>query len=390
MNLLFHKKRLSVSLWTVLGLFFFWRILITIYLILSVKFLPVFSADKFLGGTYKNYELSPFVFSWANFDGEHYLSIAIFGYKSLQQAFFPVYPILIAFFTNLLSNDYFSKIIWGILSGVFISNVFFLLSLIILWDLVRLDYSKKIAFFTLLLLVLFPTSFYFGAVYSESLFLFLTLTSFYFARKDRWLFSSIFGLLSSATRVFGVLLLPSLIIEAILQKKPLKQVFWIMLIPVGLILYMYYLWQTTGDAVAFYTLQRIIGDQHQPGVYLLPQVYFRYVKMIFDLSWDNFFSLTVLLEAVTGTAFFILPIYGLFKKVRPSYLFYAFFSFIIPTLQGSFSSTPRYVLVIFPSFIILSLLLSSASFIIRSIYLLISLIWFSISTMLFLRGYFIA
>ena len=85
-------------------LFLSWRILLVIIAAIAIKFVPLGSGDRFLGGGVLNYLFSPEVFAWANFDGEHYLAIAINGYKPLEQAFFPIYPMLISFFSkpNLL------------------------------------------------------------------------------------------------------------------------------------------------------------------------------------------------------------------------------------------------------------------------------------------------
>ncbi|HHT9153693.1 MAG TPA: hypothetical protein ACFYEM_09225, partial [Candidatus Hypogeohydataceae bacterium YC40] len=72
-----------------------WRFYLIIITLFAVHFVPLGYKDRFLGGGSINYAIAPEIFSWANFDGEHYSSIAIFGYKGLEQAFFPVYPKLI-------------------------------------------------------------------------------------------------------------------------------------------------------------------------------------------------------------------------------------------------------------------------------------------------------
>ena len=62
----------------VLGLFIMWRVIITLGLIVGILFIPLANQDKFLGGGFRNYNLSPELFSWANFDGEHYANIIFF------------------------------------------------------------------------------------------------------------------------------------------------------------------------------------------------------------------------------------------------------------------------------------------------------------------------
>ncbi|RJQ27583.1 hypothetical protein C4577_00945 [Candidatus Parcubacteria bacterium] len=386
----FLKNNISDHFLKVLGLFLVWRFLLVIFLLIAINFIPLHFTDKFLGGGPTNYHLSPYLFSWANFDGEHYLSISIFGYKNLEQAFFPVYPALISFFAEPLSKDIFSALMFSTLVGIIISNLSFILALLLLFELVLMDFSRKIAYSTIILILIFPTSFYFGSVYNESLFLLLTVGSFYAARKQKWWIAGILGALSSATRVFGVLLLPALIIEAWQQKGSKKDFLWLLLVPIGLLSYMAYQWVTVGDPITFYRLQKIVGEQHQSGITLLPQVLFRYIKMLIAVDFNNPIYQTILLEFIVGIAFFLLPIYGYFKKIRLSYLFFALFGFLTPSIQGSLSSVPRYILIFFPSFIALTILINSFPKWVKVFVLSVLFFWLAVETMLFLRGYWIA
>lgn len=370
-------------------LFILWKIVVLITGNYASEFIPLGYTDRFLGGGALNYSIAPDFFGWANFDGEHYLSIAIFGYKGLEQAFFPLYPLLISVLSKPFSSDLPALIVNSITAGIIISNIAFLFSLVVLYKLIRIDFSKRIAFFTLSLLAFFPTSFYFGAVYNESLFLLLTTLAFFNARKSNWFLASFFGMLASSTRIFGVFLLPVFLLEAILQKR-YQGLFWIILIPIGLGVYMYYQYISVGDPLAFYHLQDLVGEQRQSNFVLLPQVYYRYLKMLGTFGTYNPINQTIIFELFTGIIFLILPIYGYFKKIRISYLFYAFIIFIITTVQGSFSSLPRYCLVFFPSFIALALYLDQLPKLVKMVIMMSSILFLMIETTLFLRGYWIA
>jgi len=381
---------LSKNFLKIIGLFLTWRLLLIICMFIAINFIPLGSTDRFLGGGPGAYQILPSFFGWANFDGEHYLSIAIFGYKPLEQAFFPIYPGLISIFARIVSTDLFSAIFSSIFIGLVISHLAFLLALVLLWELIRLDFSEKIAILTLILLLIFPTSFYFGALYSESLFLLLVVASFYSARKNHWFLSGFLGMIASASRVFGILLLPALLIEAWQQKISFKKAVRLMLIPIGLLCYMFYQWLFSGDPLSFYHLQTLVGEQHQAGLVLLPQVFFRYFKMFLSVAPSNPIYQTIILEFLTGLLFFFLPIYGYFKKIRLSYLFFAMFGFLLPTIQGSFSSLPRYVIVLFPSFLALAIFLNNRPKSIRLAFILLSILGLAVETMLFLRGYWVA
>lgn len=385
-NLIFLKK----PCFKILLLFLSWRLYLIIIAFLASYLMPLRSQNHFLGGGPQNFQLLPQFFSWANFDGEHYLSIAIFGYKNLEQAFFPLYPILISFFSKPEPFNLIPSTINATITGLFISNLSFVLALIFLWELIRIDFSKKIAYFSIILLLIFPTSFYFGSLYNESLFLLLSVLSFYAARKGNWLAAGLLGAGASATRVFGIFLLPALLLEAWKEKVKLSRIIWLFLIPLGLGSYMFYLKITSGDPLAFYNLQTLVGEQHQKGLILLPQVYFRYIKMLATTSLENPIFQTVILEFMVGVLFLLLPIYGYFKKIRLSYVLYSLIGFLVPTMQGSFSSSPRYVIIIFPAFIAAALLMNNLPKIFKILIIFLSSLFLALETILFLRGYWVA
>lgn len=373
----------------IIALFLAWRIILILFSLVAVNF-PLGSTTRYLGGGSINFHLLPELFAWANFDGEHFLSIAIFGYKELEQAFFPIFPMIINFFAGPFSSNLFTSLLFSTIAGLIISNASFLLALILLFELLNLDYSKKLSFITLLVLLFFPTSFYFGALYSESLFLLLTVLSFYLARKGKWMEASAVGAISSATRIFGIILLPALLIEAWQQKVPFRKMVWLFMIPLGLGIYMIYQYLNFGDPLAFYNLQKVVGEQHQSGIILLPQVYFRYIKMLLTVDMHNPIYQTIILEFLVGITFFLLPIYGYLKKIRYSYLVYAMIGFLLTTVQGSFSSLPRYVIILFPGFLALAIFVSSLPKFFRVVFFLISFLFLFAETTLFLRGYWVA
>lgn len=381
---------INSPIFKILLIFLSWRIILVITLIFAIYFIPLGYKDRFLGGGPLNYQIAPQLFAWANFDGEHYLSISIFGYKFLEQAFFPIYPALISFFSRSNSHDLLLSLINSTITGLIISNVSFLFALIFLWELIKIDFSKKIAFLTIILIVLFPTSFYFGSLYNESLFLLLSVLSFYSARKGNYFLAGVFGAVASATRIFGLFLFPALLIEAYQQRIGWSKSLWILLIPLGLMIYMLYQFLTVGDPLAFYHLQKIVGEQHESGLTLLPQVYYRYIKMLLTVDFRNPIFQTIILEFIVGIMFFVLPIYGYFKKIKLSYLVYAMLGFLTPTIQGSLSSVPRYVIVFFPSFLALAIFLNKLPKLFRTFFVLLLFLGLIIEATLFLRGYWIA
>lgn len=366
-------------------LFIIWKCFLFFTSIFALIFIPLYS-ENFLGGGVQTYNKFPLLFSWINFDGEHFLSIAFKGfYSNLEHAFFPFYPFLTYFFSL-----FFPKQLWiSATLGIIISNLSFLLSLIFLTKLLLLDYPRKVVFFTLIFLLVFPFSFYFNAFYSESLFLLLSVLCFYFSRKDKWFLAGIFGGLASLTRIFGAVLFIVLLIESWHRRVPLKKSIFIAIIPLGLLGYMIYLYLTISDPIAFYSLQTLVGEQHQRGIVFFPQILFRYLKILATTPL-SFLYQTIIFEFFVGVSFLILLIFGFVKKIRYSYFFYSLIGFFLTTIQGSFSSLPRYVIVLFPFFLIMAIIFSHKSLAIKIlIFITLGLMLF-LESSLFLRGYWIA
>ena len=165
-------------------LFLVWRVFDFLIIFFSQKIIPYLGffpyKDQLPG-----FNLPHWLSSLANFDGLHYIFIARDGYAQYEQAFFPLYPLLIKFLTPLFFNN-------QLLTGLIISNVSFFLGLILFYKYLKLISSDlptvalakagSIRFnpiLSILFLLAFPTSFFFGAVYTEGLF-------FFFVYKTRW------------------------------------------------------------------------------------------------------------------------------------------------------------------------------------------------------------
>jgi hypothetical protein len=79
-----------------------------------------------------------------------------------------------------------------------------------------------------------------------------------------------------------------------------------------------------------------------------------------------------------------------FKRIRWDYWVYIAVCYLVPTLTGSFSSLPRYVLVIFPAFIVSSKFLENKNKYLK-LGILVTLAIISVITeSLFVRGYFVS
>lgn len=326
------------------------------------------------------------VWPFGNFDGVHYLTISRIYYgANYTQTFFPVYPLLIRFLSKILflKNN--------LLAGLIISNVFLIASLITFKKLLILDGEKKYLKWILLFILIYPFSFYYGSVYSESLFLFFTILSFYLARQKKWLFSGICGAVASATRLFGIFIFPALLWEYFSQKKEKVNslnFLYLGLIPLGLLLYMAYLQYAYHDALLFWHSQPVFGAARTgSSIVLLPQVIYRYLKILLTVNINNISFWNAFLELLTFCFVFFILLLSFQKKIRIPYLIYSWLCLIIPTMTGTLSSIPRYTIIIFPIFIILGKINNKALKI--SLFTVFTILTI-ITSVLFLRGYWVS
>ncbi|RIV28593.1 hypothetical protein D2Q93_02240 [Alicyclobacillaceae bacterium I2511] len=146
---------------------------------------------------------------YAHWDSSWFIQIAQTGYtRKLQTAFWPLYPALMHMFHLVFGISYQA-------AGIVISLVFFVVALDWFGLAVAEVFERKTAYYAMALLAFFPTSYYFAAVYSESLFVALSAAVFYFSRTRRFGIASMAVLLAALTRNTGILLVGILAVEVV-------------------------------------------------------------------------------------------------------------------------------------------------------------------------------
>lgn len=410
------KKNDPVYLKQIFLVAIIWRFILFFLSIVAPHFFKYEPSFPYADSLLPSYHLPQWFYSWANFDGVHYLTIIEKGYKGtgLIQAFFPIYPLMVKFINLFFHNS--------LLSGISSSFVFFIAGIYFFFLLLKSKFSAKVAWLSLFFLLTFPTSFFFGALYSESLFFLLVVLTFYFSNQKNWLYAGIAAGLASGTRVVGIFLLPALlndlitthfhlevqdIKKAILTLKlagihqPITKIYkevcftyWkellaIIISLVGLISYMSYLYSEFHDPLYFFHVQSSFGSGRETTLVLLPQVLWRGLKILLsapmDWRWWTYFQ-----EFFFTFFAFTLCCIGFLKrfKIPSSWILFSLLALLLPTSTGTLSSMPRYVLVALPVFVILGSLSSEHK--LWRLVLLLSSIGLILNTVLFIQGYWIA
>ncbi len=233
----------------------------------------------------------------ARWDSVWYLVIAHYGYRpdlgaytSSRTAFFPLYPLGLHALSDLGLP--------AVLAGVLFSLLAFAAALYGIHRLTTLELTRlarsslaedrvaDAARLAVMLTAFAPMAFFFSAVYSESLYLALSVGLFWCARNGRWALVGMLGALACATRSTGVVLvLPALMLYLYGPREDRppdlkmlmgrlrpcyrlrRDVLWLALLPAGLAAYMGYLALSGGDALAPFHAQDVWG-RHFAGPYV--------------------------------------------------------------------------------------------------------------------------
>ena len=281
-------------------------------------------------------------------DGFWYRFIAAHGYApptpTLAAAFFPVYPLLVRAVRFVVRD-------WQVAS-LLVSNGCFVAASLLLLQLLRRDYEELVCRRAITFLMFNPVSFFLSAAYSESTFLLLSIGALLAARKNNWLLASACGGCLSATRAPGLIIGAPLLTEYVLQWREqgaaIRQfvrakLFWLALVPAGLALCLFYFYVTQGDF--------FLPMHAQAGGW----------KKTLTWPWQTFFypdnfspSHIPLYQAIVAAAL-VLTVLGFFLKLRPTYLVYVAAAMLFYLAWGSLEGLPRYVSVLFPLHLVLSL-----------------------------------
>lgn len=290
--------------------------------------------------------------AFKTWDANHYLYLAEHGYRPyhMSNAFYPLLPLTIRAVSALTFGD-------TLVAGLVASTLFTLAAVAYLFLLVRRIHDEQTAFRAGLLLLAFPTAFYLGLVYTESLFLALAIGLLYYLKEQRTAPAVLFAFLLPLTRPTGLLVLaPALVASFLVPPRPdLESIPRRLLVPAALVLgyltYLVIMLATTGDAFAGFDAQRAFLSNSSVSTVLHPLDWF--TENFLDTSFTlNGFTTSILNR--TFFAFFVVVTLFAFRHLDPVLLTYLLVVGAIPAMTGPLTSYMRYVLVAFPLFVFLA------------------------------------
>lgn len=337
-------KKLPAPWRYILSLFFFSRLGLTLLGVVSRTWLSSVS----------NY-VSDWIYSdhlwldiWGIWDTGWYLEIARRGYLPgyslapfASMAFFPFYPLLISGLGKLIGDYY--------VASLLISNLCLIGAAGVLYRYVEDNFSKPVAIRTVKFLFVFPTAFIFSGGFTESLFLLLVVGTFYFADQKKYLAASLSGFLAATTKLMGVfLVIPILLsyLESIKDRAQVKDIFLLGLTPLGTVAYWLYTSGVSGD------WRTILKVEQQGWEHRWNNPFWSLFKSFFHSNWG--IKLAGLLSSLSLALVWLRR-----KKMRGSWIVFSLIYIFVPLLTTpsgvfGFLSMPRYLLVVFPLYVLLA------------------------------------
>lgn len=310
-------------------------------------------------------ENNSFISMWSKWDSQYYLDIAKNGYwyrpgQQSNVAFFPLYPMLMRLVSPLTGANM-------LMAGIILSNLAFLGALIFLYLLAELETDAESAGNAIFYIAVFPSSFFLNSVYTESLFLLLTVAAIYYARRQKWFFSALLGLLAASTRNLGIVTWALVMWEWLRVqgwsmiavhkretwlnllkgfRKNWLEVLIIGIIPMGMIVFVFFLKINFERPFAFIETQSAWGRENIGPVAVVIKNFDLLLKGNVNKSW-----MSVLWNMIAFLSFLTLVPF-IWKKLGEGYALYTLVLLLIPT-ASALGSIIRYVLVLYPAFICL-------------------------------------
>ena len=309
---------------------------------------------------------------WARWDSVWFLRIAEHGYGALEgtaAAFYPLYPAVVGLLGRVFLGHY-------LLAGIVVSLAASLAAFLLFHDLAETKLGAEGARRGVLYLALFPMTLFLQAVYSESLFLLLTIAAFVLAERSRFLPAGVAAGLAMLTRPVGVALLPALVLFAWRAEDRRRSLTSLAAAPLLFCAYPLYLWAERGDPFAFARAQDVwtrhvsyagplggIWDGLRAGWAGLRQLVSGSQGTVYwpaAEGTDPMRAAAVNLEGLAFLALFAALTVVAWRRFGAPYGLYAALSLAIPLSVPSerwpLLSLPRFGLVVFPLFLALAAL----------------------------------
>lgn len=290
---------------------------------------------------------------WIMWDAPHYLHLAAHGYVRGGEAgyyivFFPLFPALIWLVHWVTFQNY-------LLAGLLAPNVLAVVVGVLLYKLACLDETEGVARRAVWLMMVFPTAMYLHMPYTESLFMALAVGTLYTARQRRYGWAVLLASMAAITRIQGPAVMAGLLAEIWLQdgRRFRRPAVWLAAVAGPALAFGGYLllngW-LFGSPWHFLEAERLRwGLRPTPVWYGVLRAW-----RIAHLPRQNINVLLLGWCQIVAAAVGTVGVMYSFLRLRLSYAVYAAAILVLSTATSHWASVPRYMLVMFPLFIMMA------------------------------------
>lgn len=301
----------------------------------------------------------------AGWDAVHYLRLSKEGYAagSPSCAFYPLWPMVLRPVAAVTGNP-------PVLGSLLLANAFSVTGLLLFYRLVKRRYGPVVGRDSLILMLAFPGALFFSFPYSESLYFVLVMVFFWGLTLERMVAAAAAAFLLPLTRPVGIFIALPLawhLYETQRQQHELQHkapqaasgslLPWVLLACplLGYAAYFGLMKLWTGNAFEGFDVQR--SYPNSPSI----QNMFNYAGFFHALA--NVQTLDGMMDAALDRFFFVLflALLPLIYRLDKTWFFYVLPAGLVPAMSSWFMSYRRYVMVLFPIFIVLAQLLGDRS-----------------------------
>lgn len=270
---------------------------------------------------------------WFRFDAAWYVGVVQHGYHwgsggTANVNFLPLYPVLARAIQPLAGGSP-----W--LAAWLAANAAFLAALILLWNWALRRWDRQIALRVILLVTVFPFSFFFMTPYAEPLFLAVTVATFLLVETDHWAWAAAAAGAAAITRPVGPAVILALVIMAVYRRSP-RLIALSLLSVLPLAAFYLYLGATVGHPLAF-TVNHSAGWVPPRGG----------IWQTFTSQFHTRLSPFDRVDAACAIVF-LASVPLVWRRLGPGYGAYTAAGVLLPLAHG-LVSMERYVIVLFPA-----------------------------------------
>lgn len=337
--------------WFIIGLFLVSRILLTMIGYASWRFFGSITTGSLEGVWQFSHDTSwlahpsPLLSVWGHWDTKWYLKIAEHGYLGADRfglVFFPLFPLVSRIVGSFTGGDLY-------VAGLLVNNIAVITSLWYLYVFCKERWGRDVALRAAKYLIIFPTSFYLSGYLTESLFVMLSIMTFYYAYKRQWVIAGPLAGLLAISRPVGVLVIVPLLLLYLQEhwdrpvRQRVKELMHLAWIPLAFGAFIVLQWKLSSEWFVIAKFEELGWHRH----FVDPITFVRQGLVNFT---NRFLLLTGL------TPYLVLAFVR--EKLGGPLLSWGVLA-MLPAILTGLVGLPRYIVAVFPMYIAIALLTKS-------------------------------